>query len=167
MNRQDFLKYVAYLIYLSLIVSCKGDNPNFIHRHPIKNPPEFTDKEKCDNCLMDRNRWARTRYEFQNSKGSFYTCSIYCVVALSMKLEEEPKNIKVAHYLHPERMIDTDKAFYVIGSSAPGTMTKKSKIAFTTKAEAQKFILRYGGKLSTFEDVYTEAKNGVQNLKKK
>jgi len=129
--------------------------------HPIKNPPKYTDRERCDNCGMDRNKWARTRYEFQTSKGTFHTCAIHCVAVMSMKLKEEPKNVKVAEYLHPENMLDAEKAFFVVGSSAPGTMTQKSKIAFPSKDTAEKFAAKYGGTVTNFEGALSEAKMGV------
>jgi nitrous oxide reductase accessory protein NosL len=129
--------------------------------HPIKNPTKYTDREKCDNCGMDRNKWARTRYEFQNSKGSFYTCSIHCVAVMGIKIKEEVRNVKVAEYLRPEKMLDADRAFFVVGSTAPGTMTAKSKIAFSTKEEADKFAARYGGIVTNYEGALNEAKTGI------
>ncbi|GAB4411045.1 MAG: hypothetical protein OHK0032_06870 [Thermodesulfovibrionales bacterium] len=131
--------------------------------HPIKNPQRYTDKERCDNCGMDRNKFARTRHEFQTSKGRFYTCSIHCVAVMGMKLKEEPRNAKVAEYLHPERMLDADRAYYIIGSTAPGTMTQRSKIAFPTKGDAERFALRYGGTVSSFEQALSEARKEIQS----
>jgi len=129
--------------------------------HPINNPKKFTEKEKCDNCGMDRNKFARTRYEFQTSKGAIHVCSIHCVAAMSMKLKEKPRNVKAAEYLHPENMLDAEKAFFVVGSSAPGTMSQKSKIAFSSKDEAWKFAAKYGGTVTNFEGALSEAKTGI------
>ncbi len=126
--------------------------------HPIKNPPLFTEHKRCDNCGMDRNKWARTRYEFETSKGRFYTCSIHCVAVMSHKLKEEPKNVRVAEYMRPERMVDAEKAYFVMGSRAPGTMTRVSKIAFSSRKEAEEFIKRYGGKIVDFKTAFSEAR---------
>jgi copper chaperone NosL len=133
--------------------------------HPIKNPQKFTDQERCGNCGMNLNEWARTRHEFENSKGKFHTCSIHCVSVMKMKLNELPKNVKVAEYLHPEKMLDADKASYVIGSTAPGTMTARSKIAFSSKEEAEKFAARYGGTIAGFEEALTEAEKDAHSHK--
>lgn len=166
MKRRDVLKFFALQFFLQLIPFRNGDSAEkFEIEHPIKNPQKYTDKEKCDNCGMDRNKWARTRHEFQTSKGRFYTCSIHCVAVMSMKLKEEPKNVKVAEYLHPERMLDADKTFYVVGSTAPGTMTQKSKIAFFSKEEAEKFAAKYGGAVSSFEGALSETKKESQGHK--
>ena len=115
--------------------------------HPFRNPPRFTDHVRCDNCGMDRNKWGRTRHEFSASKSKYHTCSIACVAVMGMKLNEQPSGVMVAEYLKPERMLPADKAFYVVGSSAPGTMTAVSKIAFAAKSEASSFAGRYGGKV--------------------
>ncbi len=166
MNKRNAFKFFVFLFLCQLFLF-KGIifAENFNIEHPIKNPQKYTDKEKCDNCGMDRNKWARTRHEFQTSKGRSYTCSIHCVAVMSMKLKEEPKNVKVAEYLHPEKMLDADKTFYVIGSSAPGTMTQKSKIAFFSKEEAEKFAAKYGGAVSSFEGALSEAKKEIQGHK--
>lgn len=158
MNRRELLKFLAVLS-TGLFVPLKGRAfaKNLDIEHPFKNPPAYTDKQRCDNCGMDRNKFARTRHEFQNAKGKFYTCSIHCVAALNMKLQEKAEQVKVAVYLHPENMLDADKAVYVIGSSAPGTMTLKSKIAFASRAEAEKFAADYGGQIGGFESALAEA----------
>ncbi|MBI4848567.1 MAG: nitrous oxide reductase accessory protein NosL [Nitrospirae bacterium] len=134
--------------------------------HPIKKPQKFTDRERCSNCGMDLNEWARTRHEFENSKGKFHTCSIHCAAVMKKKLNEAPKNVKVAEYLHPEKMLDADKAFYVIGSTAPGTMALRSKIAFSSKEEAEKFAAGYGGTVAGFEEAFVEAEKDAHSHSK-
>lgn len=152
-----FLTLINFIFLLGSIASTE----EFVIEHPIKAPQKYTDKKRCDNCGMDRNKWARTRHEFKTSKGEFYTCSIHCVSELSMKLKEAPRDVKVAEYLHPEKMLDAGMAFYVIGSKAPGTMTRKSKIAFPSKEEAEKFAARYGGTVAGFEIALSEARKEV------
>ncbi len=132
--------------------------------HPIKNPQRYTDHSRCDNCGMDRNRWARTRYEFETSKGRFYTCSIHCVAVLAyFKAKEVPRNVKVAEYMRPERMIDAEKAIFVIGSYAPGTMSPVSKIAFSSREEAERFAMKYGGRIADFKTTLSEAKKEIES----
>ncbi len=158
-KRSVFGLFVLLFFCISAVSVLSAEKPDI--EHPIKNPKKYTDKEKCDNCGMDRNKWARTRYEFQTSKGTFYTCSIHCIAVMGMKLKEEPMNVKMAVYLHPDRMLDAENAFFVVGSSAPGTMTPKSKIAFSSKDEAEKFAAKYGGIVTNFEGALSEAKAGV------
>lgn len=153
------------LIIISILLFSYGGlkaTEKFLLPHPIKDPVHYTDRVKCDNCGMNRNKWARTRYQFHTPKGRFYTCSIHCLAVLNIKLNEEPEDVQVAEYMDPEKMIDAQKAVYIIGSAAPGTMTSKSKLAFASKEEAEQFVLTYGGKLMTFEDAFREAKREVQ-----
>ncbi len=110
---------------------------------------------------MDRNRFARTRYVFDTDKGRFYTCSIACLVILSMKMDLKPENIKVAEYLNPFNMIEADMAVYVIGSRAKGTMTRRSKITFSSKSQAERFIAKYGGRIATFKEALQEASEEI------
>jgi len=126
--------------------------------HPFRSPQKFTDHERCDNCGMDRNKYARTRYEFETDRGTHYTCSIACVAVLGMKLNEQSRNVRVAEYLHPEKMLDAGRAFYVMGSTAPGTMTAVSKIAFESRKKAAAFAARYGGKVVGFSDALDAAR---------
>ncbi len=156
--------YLLSLTWFAPISSCKGKNAGKIGSiaHPIKNPPEYTSIYQCDNCRMNRNGFARTRHEFNSSEGIFYVCSIHCVAVLSIKLNTTPFDIKVAEYLHPERMIDARDAFYLIGSKARGTMTKISKIGFASKGEAERFAVRHEGRISSFEDAFIMAKKEVK-----
>lgn len=157
-NRFTLLLTVFFVVVLAVFAFAE----KFDIEHPIKNPQKYTDKEKCDNCRMNRNQWARTRHEFHTSKGTFHTCSIHCVAALSSKLKEKPGSVKVAEYLHPEKMLEAEKAFYVIGSTAPGTMTSKSKIAFSSKEDADKFTAKCGGIVSGFDGALAEAKKELK-----
>jgi nitrous oxide reductase accessory protein NosL len=134
---------------------------DFNIEHPIKNPPKYSEKTRCDNCGMDMNKWARTRYEFQMNRDKYHTCSIFCVAAMSAKLKAEPSGVRAAEYLHPEKMLDANKAYYVIGSTAPGTMTRTSKIAFSSKQEAEKFAAKYGGSVSGFGAALAEVKKEI------
>ena len=119
-------------------------------QHPMMKPKKYTSKGRCPNCGMNLNMWARTRHEFTNSEGEFSTCSIRCLADMSVNSGEKATQVKVAVYLHPEKMIDADKAFYLIGSSANGTMTMKSKIAFESKEAAEEFAAKAGGKIMDF-----------------
>lgn len=148
-------------LLITLLLGCSKPDGGFPIEHPIKTPPVYTEKVRCDNCGMDRNRYARTRYEFDTGKGKFHTCSIYCVVVMGRKLGEKPVNVRVAEYLHPERMIDADRAFYVVGSKAPGTMTRVSKPAFPNKAEAEGFIGKYGGVLTDYRGAVIQTEKEI------
>lgn len=130
--------------------------------HPLKGGHTYSEKARCDNCGMDLNKWARTRHEFTTQKGKFHTCSIHCVAVLEKKLNDPPGQVRAAEYLKPERMLDAEKAVYVIGSTAPGTMTRKSKIAFHDRKEAEQFAARYGGTAGNFAEALAEARREIE-----
>ncbi len=121
--------------------------------HPMRKPGHYTDKGHCPNCGMNLNMWARTRHEFTNSEGEFATCSIRCLADMSANAGEKPSKVKVALYLQPDKMLPVEQVAYLVGSTATGTMTMKSKIAFASKKEAEKFAANHGGKVVA----YTEA----------
>jgi len=144
-------KYLVFLILLLAVLwqPAVSVSENFIH--PMMQPEKFTDYPVCENCGMNRNMWGRTRHVFSNSEGTHYTCSIHCLADLSAKTEETPQNVMVALYTDPSTEIRAEKAVYVVGSTAPGTMTMNSKLAFAGEAAAKAFSEANGGELKTFE----------------
>jgi hypothetical protein len=116
---------------------------------------------------MDRNMFAHSRmlvtYEDGSSTG---TCSLHCAaVDLALKIDKTPKSIEVGDF-KTKKLVDAEKAFWVIGGSKPGVMTKRAKWAFENKADAEAFIKDNGGKQASFdeaikaayEDMYADTK---------
>lgn len=124
--------------------------------HPMQNPAMYT-KGNCPNCGMMLNMWARTRHVFKLSDGQHETCSIRCLADMATKAGEEPKNVQVALYLQPEKLVDATKASYVVGSNAKGTMTMVSKLACDSKASAQQFAAAHGGQVTDFSQTLAKA----------
>jgi copper chaperone NosL len=121
----------------------------------------------CKYCGMDRARFAHSRmvvvYEDGTSLG---TCSIHCMaIDLAENMDKTPRSMQVGDF-NGKKLIDAEKAFWVIGGNKPGVMTKKAKWAFENKADAEKFISENGGTLATFdeamkatyEDMYADTK---------
>ncbi len=126
--------------------------------HPIKNPKMYSKIMRCPNCGMMINMWARTRHSFHHpEEGAMTTCSIRCLADKTINSGAESTDIQVAMYIDPEKMLPVEKVAYVIGSTAPGTMTMKSKIAFADKTAAEKFAASYGGEVVGFEEALTAA----------
>ena len=121
----------------------------------------------CKHCGMDRDQLAHSRMVVVYDDGtSVGTCSIHCLaIELTLKLDKNPRSLLVGDYTS-QRLIDAEKAFWVIGGNKPGVMTKKAKWAFENKADAEKFIAEHGGSPSTFdgamkaayEDMYYDTK---------
>ncbi len=136
-----------------------GDEPCAV-QHPFK-PPKKEYSGQCPNCGMGRPMWARTWITFRNSQGKFGVCSFHCLADMALKCGEEPRNVMVALYLHPKRLVPAEKAFFVVGSKAKGTMTMKSKLAFSSKDTAEEFVKSCGGKVVGFGEALKMVKAGV------
>jgi len=121
----------------------------------------------CKYCGMDRKTFAHSRmlvtYEDGSSMG---TCSLHCTaVELALNIDKTPRSIEVGDF-KTKKLIDAEKAFWVIGGSKPGVMTKRAKWAFESKADADAFIKDNGGKPASFdeaikasyEDMYADTK---------
>jgi copper chaperone NosL len=126
--------------------------------HPIKNPKMYSETKICPNCGMMINMWARTRHSFHHPEGDFTTCSIRCLADKTVNSGADADTVQVALYTDPDKMIPVEEAFYLIGSTAPGTMTMKSKIAFKDSASAEQFASDYGGQVVDFQAALAEAK---------
>ncbi|MBV5326500.1 MAG: nitrous oxide reductase accessory protein NosL [Chlorobium sp.] len=106
----------------------------------------------CKYCGMDRTKFAHTRmlvtYEDGTKVG---TCSIHCLaIDLAANIDKTPIKIEVGDYIS-KKLIDAEEAYWVIGGSKPGVMTKQATWAFANKVYAEKFIREHGGTLATFD----------------
>jgi len=128
----------------------------------------------CKYCGMDRAQFAHSRMVVEYEDGtSLGTCSIHCLaIELIVNMDKTPRSLKVGDF-NSKKLIDAEKAFWVIGGNKPGVMTKKAKWAFENKADAEKFIAANGGALSTFdeamkatyEDMYSDTKMILEKRK--
>ena len=128
--------------------------------HPIS-PPDPKYKGQCPNCGMVRAMWARTWMTFENSEGKSEACSLHCLADVARKSGEAPRNVQVALYTRPAAMHPAQHAFFVVGSSARGTMTKQSKIAFANQNAADRFIRFCGGQLTSFDSAFKLARQAL------
>ncbi len=107
----------------------------------------------CKYCGMDRTLFSHSRVLITYDDGtSAGTCSLHCAaVELALSLDKTPKSIEVGDH-KTKKLIDTEKAYWIIGGSKPGVMTKRAKWAFENKADAEDFIKVNGGALQGFEE---------------
>lgn len=84
-------------------------------------------------------------------------CSVHCAAMdLALNIDKTPKAIMVGDY-NSKKLIDAEKAHWVIGGDKMGVMTMRAKWAFETKDGADKFISEHGGKPATFDDAVKAA----------
>jgi copper chaperone NosL len=109
---------------------------------------------ECPYCGMDRAKFAHSRmlltYDDNSTLGF---CSIHCAaVDMAMYLDRSPISFGVGD-ANTKKLIDAEKAFWVIGGDKPGVMTRRPKWAFEKKSDADRFIKDHGGEAATFEAV--------------
>lgn len=112
----------------------------------------------CKYCGMNRETFAHSRMLTDYSDGTKEgVCSLHCTaVDLALNLDKSPKTMQVGDY-RTKQLIDAEKAFWVIGGSKPGVMTKNAKWAFAEKAGAEAFQRENGGRLATFDEALETA----------
>ncbi len=112
----------------------------------------------CPHCGMDRANFAHSRMYIEYDDGSSVgTCSLHCAALdLAINIGKSPKTIQAGDY-NTKDLIDAEKAYWVLGGSKMGVMTKRAKWAFAKKEDAEKFIKENGGELITFEDAIMAA----------
>jgi len=121
----------------------------------------------CKYCGMDRAKFAFSRVLIEYDNGTAEgTCSIHCAaIDLALNIDRTPQAILVGDF-NTKNLIDAEKAFWVIGGSKMGVMTKNAKWAFEKQEDAEKFIKANGGKQASFdqamkasyEDMYADTK---------
>lgn len=123
---------------------------------PIFQAAAQEDLEKhpsCKYCGVDRGAFLHSRVVIVYEDGSETgTCSIHCAaIDIVQKLDAAPVSFMVADH-DTGKLIDGEKAFWVIGGKDPGVMTRRPKWAFEKKDGAEKFIAAKGGDMTTFEE---------------
>ena len=118
----------------------------------------FDDKDvkeipSCKYCGMNREMFAHSRMHIEYSDNTKEgLCSLHCAaIDLAMNLDKTPKAIQVGDY-GTKGLINAETAFWVIGGSKPGVMTKNAKWAFVNKDDAEKFQRENGGRIATFDE---------------
>lgn len=121
----------------------------------------------CKYCGMDRAKFAHSRVLIEYDDGTALgLCSIHCAaIDLANNIDKIPGAILVGDF-NSKNLIDVEKAYWVIGGSKMGVMTKNAKWAFENKEDAERFIKENGGTSATFdqaikasyEDMYTDTR---------
>ena len=142
--------------------SCEGDGTplQFMPRtapDPTPLEHDLTKYPKCPYCGMDRTQWNHSRHLVQYDDDLVDgTCSIHCLaLSLSLNLDRGPKAIYAADFgskgeIKP--LIPVDSARYLIGSKLKGTMSKTSKMAFSSDEAAKTARSENGGELGSFDE---------------
>jgi len=158
-------------ILLSLIVVCGALMASGMGQQSPKHMPKMFQsvpmvkatilqdgKEKmfCPKCGMSLPMFYKSNMSAKVDGKVKQYCSIHCLVDdinSGAKLSE----IKVVD-TNSLKFIDAKNAYFVVGSSKKGTMTKVSKYAFASKEDAKVFASKFGGDVMDFEHTLALAK---------
>ncbi len=107
------------------------------------------DKNSCSICGMNLRKFYKTNHAADYKGHTKQYCSVHCMVS-DLNKGHTLKNPKVVD-LKSLKFIDASKAYYVVGSSKPATMSHISKYAFKNEKDAKEFVKLYGGEI---KDMY-------------
>lgn len=112
----------------------------------------------CTRCGMDREKFAHSRMLVEYEDGtSVGLCSVHCgAVELAVALDRTPRAIRVADH-GTRKLVDAEKAVWVLGGSVPGVMTRRAKWAFEQRAAADAFVQANGGTVVAFDEAMRAA----------
>jgi nitrous oxide reductase accessory protein NosL len=117
---------------------------------------EGKDKRYCARCGMDLVRFYKTSHTAEQDGKPVQYCSIHCLeehLGQGVTLKN-PKVVDVSTL----KLISIADAYYIVGSSKRGTMSRVSKYAFGNLEDAKKFQKLYGGEIMDFKGAQEKAK---------
>jgi copper chaperone NosL len=119
---------------------------------------DVTTYPECKYCGMIRKKFAHSRALIEyNDCTVVGTCSVHCLaIDMTLNADKSPKAIMVGDYTS-KKLIDAERAFWVLGGSQVGIMSIRGKWAFEEQAGAEHFIQVSGGKLAAFDEVMKAA----------
>lgn len=119
---------------------------------------------ECRQCNMDRKAYGYSRMLVQYKDGKQTgTCSLHCVVTeLDSGKGGDVVSIQVADR-DTRKLIDAEKAVWVIGGKKRGVMAMRAKWAFASREAAQKFVDSYGGVLAEWKEALAAARKDAAN----
>ncbi len=124
---------------------------------------EGSEKGFCPVCAMSIKHNYKTSHGVvaKKAKDNRQYCSVRCVLIDGKHVHEGNNHVVVD--AKTEKIIDAKTAYYVLGSKAPGTMTKISKYAFASKEEAKAFNSKFGGKIVLYDEMIASAKESLNS----
>ena len=122
---------------------------------------EGPQKMWCPVCGMNLKMFYKTSHAVVLKDGTKKQyCSIRCLAADWPHIADKVERILVVDAASG-KLIDAHKAYYVVGSRVPGTMSMTSKIAFATRKDADAFRKKFGGKIVGFDEAFEMARKSL------
>ncbi|NEW60691.1 hypothetical protein GSY74_05290 [Sulfurovum sp. bin170] len=153
---------IIMFLTLSLSITYAGDAFSKVASTQPTLTQKGASKKWCPVCGMNLKMFYKTSHTSKLPNGADRQyCSIRCLVVDMQEYKIDLVDIKVVD-VNSQKLIDANKAFYIIGSDVKGTMTKISKLAFATKDEAEKFAKEHGGEVSDFATAMKKAEESLK-----
>ena len=153
-------------ILLSLVIVCGAlmahtpkHMPKMFQSVPMAKAAILQDgksKMFCPKCGMSLPMFYKSNMSAEVDGKVKQYCSIHCLVD-DISSGAKVSDIKVVD-TNSLKFIDAKDAYFVVGSSKMGTMTKVSKYAFASKEDAKAFASKFGGDVMDFEHTLALAK---------
>jgi len=159
----------AVAIGLLLFAGCASENSKISKKMPTRFQSvkmsdasllqEGKQKMFCPSCGMNLPMFYKTNHAADIDGKKYQFCSVHCL-AETMNKGKKVEHIQVVDNTSL-KFIDASKAWYVVGSSKAGTMSKVSKYAFAKKENAEKFAKEFSGKVMNFDATLALVKQGL------
>ncbi len=175
MDRRQYLRTITAAGFLGVVgktsametAACSADGTplQFAPKTTPDTDPLRDELEKyprCPYCGMDRRQWQHSRHLIHyDDERVDATCSLHCAaISLSLNIDRGPRAIYAADFgsgESPRPLVDVDQATYLVGSSLPGTMSARSKMAFASHSRAEGLRQSEGGEIGDFDTALTAA----------
>ena len=125
---------------------------------PLLAQEDITQSPSCKYCGMDRAKWGHSRMYLEYDDGTAVgTCSLHCAaVDLALTIDKTTRVMNVADF-KSKKLVDAEKATWVVGGSQAGVMTKRAKWAFENRTDADAFVKENGGSIVAFDEAIKNA----------
>lgn len=121
------------------------------------------EKHWCPICGMNLKNFYKTNHAVKLKNGTYKQyCSIRCLAFDYETIKNDIDSI-MAVDIKSDKFVDAHKAYYVVGSKIPGTMSTISKLAFAKKEDAEEFVKQYGGEIKDFEETFKLSRESLNN----
>jgi len=160
------MKRISFIVLVSIVIAGVSTAARAEFSKMPKGKPQLIQSGMenmwCPVCGMSLKMYYKTSHAviLKDGKKKQY-CSIRCLAVDYPAIKSSLAQTLVVD-LKTEKLIDADKAVYVIGSKVPGTMTMVSKLAFSDEASANAFMAKMGGELGNFKTAFSKAQDSLQ-----
>ncbi len=113
---------------------------------------EISEREDCSLCGMWIDLYMKTRHVVTLEDGTVESfCSLACTAKYMKEHKGEVKRVQAADFETTD-LIEAEKAFYLEGSDIPGVMSYTSRLAFSTREQAERYQKEHGGRIISFQN---------------